>query len=63
MTDPTQIPNLEAANEHLHRQLAVKDARVRELEAEVQQLRSDRDYWQRLVEPKVIMTSLEAGPL
>jgi len=32
MTDPTQIPNLEAANEHLHRQLTAKDARIRELE-------------------------------
>jgi predicted nucleic acid-binding Zn-ribbon protein len=37
MTDPTQLPNVVAANEHLHRQLTAKDARIRELEEHVRQ--------------------------
>jgi hypothetical protein len=49
-----QEPNIRAANEHLHRQLAAKDARIRELESEVLGLRTEADdsedmakYWHR----------------
>lgn len=36
-------PNLRAANEHLHKQLKLKDKRIAELEAEVRGLRVEAD--------------------
>jgi galactose-1-phosphate uridylyltransferase len=46
MTDPTQLPNVVAANEHLHRQLTAKDARIKELEAENRLLRIENSFIQ-----------------